>query len=794
MEDKERTLTEAEADEPECKSEQKPEPTTEENSEQNAEPESKENSEDESELAIIAEEAPADITKDNCGIVSKDLEFYKDFNDLIELINQSDHIYDMDLINKAYRVALKEHGHQRRSSGIPYIFHPVSVAYILVQLGMDNESVAAALLHDVVEDTPVTLDEIRKEFGNEIAELIDGVTKLGKIPYSSREVQQAENIRKMLMAMAKDIRVIIIKLADRLHNMRTIECMKEQHRRDKALENMEVYAPIAHRLGIRAIKEEMEDLSIRYLDPVGYREIEDAIALKKEDRKQFIQDTIKMLHERLDPDIPNVYIEGRVKSIHGIYRKTFMKGKNMDQIYDIFAVRVIVDTVIDCYNVLGVVHDLFTPLPNRFKDYISTPKPNMYQSLHTTVIGKDGIPFEIQIRTWEMHYTAEYGIAAHWKYKLGISGKNDSLDDRLAWIRKMLENQSDDDATDIVRTIKMDLVPEEVFVFTPKGDIISLPTGATVIDVAYAIHTEVGNRMIGAKVDKRIVPIDYKVQNGEIVEIITTKENGCPKRDWLNIVRTSEAKSKIRSWFKKEKREENIIEGKAQLDAEFRRLNIDIPSEELEHFLFEIIKRQNCKNLDDFYASIGYGGIQLWRIMPRIKEEYVKHYEKHDKPDMPQITEVAKKKVSNGVIVSGIDDCLVKFSKCCNPLPGDDIIGFITRGYGVSIHKKSCTNVPKDIKNAPEPQRWVKVRWAGDVKESFQTTLQIIAVDRTGLLADVASHLSSLHIFIHSLSSREAKDGMAIIEVTITINSIDHLKSIISRLNTIKGVSSIGRV
>lgn len=740
-----------------------------------------------------SEAAPENITKENCGIVSEDLEYYKDYNDLLEILKASDHVYDMELIDRAYKLALKEHGQQRRSSGIPYIFHPVSVAYILVNLGMDNESIAASLLHDVVEDTPVTLDEIRKWFGDEIAELIDGVTKLGKIPYSSREVQQAENIRKMLIAMSNDIRVIIIKLADRLHNMRTIECMKEQHRRDKALENMEVYAPIAHRLGIRAIKEEMEDLSLRYLDPVGYKEIENALALNKEDRKPFIDEIIKMLHERLDSEIEHVYIEGRVKSINGIYKKTYMKGKTMDQIYDIFAVRVIVDTVTDCYNVLGVVHDLFTPIPNRFKDYISTPKPNMYQSLHTTVIGKDGIPFEIQIRTWEMHYTAEYGIAAHWKYKLGISKKN-ALDDRLAWIRKMLENQSDDDATDIVRTIKMDLVPEEVFVFTPKGDIISLPTGATVIDVAYAIHTEVGNRMIGAKVDKRIVPIDYKIQNGEIIEIITTKENGCPKRDWLNIVRTSEAKSKIRAWFKKEKREENIIEGKAQLEAEFKRLNIDIPLDELEHFLFEIIKRQNCKNLDDFYASIGYGGIQLWRIMPRIKEEYVKNYEKPNEPVLPKITEVGKKKVSNGVIVSGLDDCLVKFSKCCNPLPGDDIIGYITRGYGVSIHKRFCCNVPKDILNCPEPQRWVKVKWSGDIKESFQTTLQIIAVDRTGLLADVASYLSSLHIFIHNLLSREAKDGMAVIEVTITINSAEHLKSIISRLSTIKGVSSVGRI
>lgn len=734
----------------------------------------------------------AKLTKANCGVATEDLEFYKDYSDLLQIIESSDHVYNMELINKAYFLAYREHGHQRRRSGIPYIFHPTSVAYILVNLGMDSESIAAALLHDVVEDTPVTFDDIKKQFGEEIAELIDGVTKLGKIPYSSREVQQAENIRKMLMAMSKDIRVIIIKLADRLHNMRTIECMKEQHRRDKALENMEVYAPIAHRLGIRAIKEELEDLSIRYLDPVGYQEIENALALKKEDRTPFINEIIELLHKRLDGYIDKVYIEGRVKSIHGIYRKTFMKGKTMDQIYDVFAVRVIVDSVNDCYNVLGVVHDMFKPIPNRFKDYISTPKPNMYQSLHTTVIGKEGIPFEIQIRTWEMHYTAEYGIAAHWKYKLGIS-KKDSFEQPLEWIRKMLENQSDDDATDIVRTIKMDLVPEEVFVFTPKGDVINLPTGATVIDVAYAIHSEVGNRMIGAKVDKRIVSIDYKVNNGEIIEIITTKENGCPKRDWLNIVRTGEAKNKIRSWFKKEKREENIIEGKNQLDAEFRRLGIKIPEGELGQFLSEIIKRQNCNTLDDFYAIIGYGGIQLWRVLPRIKEEYQKRYAKQEEPQI-SITKIAKRRVSSGVIINGVDDCLVKFSKCCNPLPGDDIIGFITRGYGVSIHKKSCVNVPENLEKAEEPERWVKASWAQDVKESFQTTLRIKAADRTGLLADVASQLSGMHIFIHNLLSRESSDGIAIIEVSITINSIEHLNSIVGRLKTISGVTSIDRV
>ena len=596
----------------------------------------------------------------------------------------------------------------------------------------------------------------------------------------------------MLIAMSNDIRVIIIKLADRLHNMRTIDCMKEQHRRDKALEVMEVYAPIAHRLGIRALKEELEDLSIRYLDPVGYSEIEKQLESKSKDRLNFVSQIKQNVYDRLKDKVKNVYIEGRVKSIHGIYKKTFMKGRTMDQIYDIFAVRVIVDSVEDCYNVLGVVHDIFKPLPNRFKDYISTPKPNIYQSLHTTVIGKEGIPFEIQIRTWEMHYTAEYGIAAHWKYKEGIT-KRDSLDERLAWIRKMLENQSDNDSTDIVRTIKMDLVPEEVFVFTPKGDVINLPTGATTIDVAYAIHSEVGNRMIGAKVDKRIVPIDYKVKTGEIVEIITTKESGGPKRDWLNIVRTSEARSKIRLWFKREKRDENIAEGKAQLEAEFKRLNITVPEKEMPEFLSDIMRRQNCSTLEDFYASIGYGGVQLWRILPRIKEEYFKKYTAAE-PAPIVIKEPVKKKVSGGVHIEGIDDCLVKYSRCCNPLPGDDIIGFITRGYGVSIHKKNCTNVPKDIDKAEEPDRWVKAQWADTVEhETFQSTLQITATDRTGLLADITNHLSSMHLFIHNLNSRESKTGMAVIEITITVNGINHLKSVIGRLSNINGIVSIGR-
>ncbi len=531
------------------------------------------------------------------------------YEELLELIQGSGREFDMEMIGKAYHLADGAHQGQKRLSGEPYIIHPLAVACILVELGMDSESVVGGLLHDVVEDTDYTLEDIRKLFNPQVANLIDGVTKLGKIPYSSREEQQAENIRKMLIAMSEDIRVIIIKLADRLHNMRTLEFKPPQKQRDTALESMEVYAPIAHRLGIRAVKEELEDLSLQYLDPVAYHEIEDALAMQSKDRAAFIERTKKEIKQRVSTIIPNVYLEGRVKSINGIYRKMFIQGKNLDEIYDVYAVRVIVDTVTDCYNVLGLIHDMFRPIPNRFKDYISTPKPNMYQSLHTTVLSADGIPFEVQIRTWEMHYTAEYGIAAHWKYKLGMTRSN-SMDERLAWIRQMLENQKDnEDATDIVRAIKSDLAPEEVFVFTPKGQVISLPAGSTVIDFAYAIHSAVGNRMVGAKVDKRIVPIDYRVKTGEIVEILTTKEVGHgPSRDWLKIVKTSEARNKIRQWFKKERREENIVEGRSELEREFRRNNIELTDEMLQNLMDTVGKRNSCATLDDLYAAIGYGG------------------------------------------------------------------------------------------------------------------------------------------------------------------------------------------
>ncbi len=721
---------------------------------------------------------------------------YQDFSELKKILEHSGNSYDMELITKAYKLAEESHGDQRRVSGIPYILHPTSVACILAELGMDTESICGALLHDVVEDTPVKLDEIAKGFGKDVAKLIDGVTKISKIPYSTREQQQAENIRKMLIAMADDIRVIIIKLADRLHNMRTMDCMPEQKRRDKSLENMQVFAPIAHRLGIKTIKDELEDRSLQYLDPIGYKEIEDALLMNEEGRDKFIESIKEQILEKTKSIIKNVYISGRVKSINSIYRKTFMQGKTIDQIFDVFAVRVIVDTVPDCYNVLGVVHDIFKPIPNRFKDYISMPKPNMYQSLHTTVLDNKAIPFEVQIRTWEMHYTAEYGIAAHWKYKLGMNGKNkeDKLSQNIQRVKKMILDQLEaEDATDIAKNIRNDFEENDVYVFTPKGDVISLPRGSTPIDLAYIIHTQVGHRMVGAKVNGKIIPIDYKLKTGEICEIITQKEEH-PNRSWIDICKTASAKSKIRQWYKNEKRDENIVEGKQMLEREFKRHGINLNEDEYEEFLKKFMVKKQYNTLDDFYAAVGYGGIQLWKIMPRLKEEYQKAYTVEIEDVPVQQAPVKRSKAKSGVVIEGTDDVLVKFSNCCNPLPGDDIIGYITRGYGVSIHKRNCTNVPKNISACEEPERWVHCYWEDEVGEVFRSTLQITATDRTGLLADVTIKLSNMHIFIHSLNSRELKEGKAVVTATIDVMGRNHLRGVISKLSDINGIEEIKRL
>lgn len=706
---------------------------------------------------------------------------------------------DAKIIDRAFEIANAHHDGQKRSSGEPYIIHPVAVAKIVLDYGMDFQSVAAAMLHDTVEDTDLTLDDIKKEFGAEIGNLVDGLTKLGKVPLDikDKEEQQAENVRKMLLAMSEDIRVIIIKLADRLHNIRTLNFMAPQKRRDKAVETLEIYAPIAHRLGIRAIKEELEDKAISYLDPIAYKEIEDALASQGKSHKEFLESIKKQISERIHEVVPEAKLEGRIKSVHGIYRKMYMQNKNFDEIYDIYAVRIIVDNTIQCYDCLGIIHDMFTPIPGRFKDYISTPKPNMYQSLHTTVLGKAGIPFEVQIRTWDMHHTAEFGIAAHWKYKLGLNGTQ-RFEERLAWIRQLLETQQEaDDVKDIVTTIKSDLVPEEVFVFTPKGDVINLPMGSTVIDFAYAIHSAVGTKMVGAKVGGRIVPLDYKVQTGEIVEVLTSSQPGKgPSRDWLNIVKTSSAKTKIRSWFKKERREENIIEGKAELEREIRRNKIRFTEEEFESLVKVLADRQHCSTVEDFYSALGYGGIPISRVIPFIRDEYhrIVTSNQSDRIKIADKPKTAKQALGEGVIVEGIDNCLIKLSRCCAPIPGDEIIGFITRGHGVSVHKRDCTNVPVDIENCEEPNRWLSARWqTGTQTKEFKASVAVECESRVAMMADVANVLADMKVMINAVNTRDAKNGNTIIYLTITVKSTDSLNVVISKLKGISGVENVTR-
>lgn len=716
---------------------------------------------------------------------------------LIQKILDGEKQYDLSKIVSAYELAENYHHDQKRESGEPYITHPLAVAYILLELGMDTDTICSALLHDVVEDTDCTLEQLQKKFGTDVAMLVNGVTKLKKVETFTKDEQKAENIRKILLAMSEDIRVIIIKLADRLHNMRTLNFCREEKRRTIAHETMNIYAPIAHRLGISSIKDEFEDLAFQYLDPYAYEEIDKQMAMRKEAREELVDSIKQSIHERLSKDFnPVPQIDGRVKSNYGIYKKVYRDGKEIDQIYDRYAVRVIVNTVTECYNVLGIIHDMFKPIPNRFKDYISTPKSNMYQSLHTTVIGRQGIPFEVQIRTWEMHRTAEYGIAAHWKYKEGVKGSTKD-DNRLAWIRQIIESQQEsNDVEEIVRAIKNDLAPDDVFAFTPKGDMITLPRGATVIDFAYAIHTQVGHKMCGAKADKKMVPYDYQIKTGQIIEILTTNVEGHgPSRSWLNICKTNEAKSKIRSWFKKERREENIFEGKTALEHEFRKNLIRVPEEDMEDFLRQDMNKHNCETVDDFFAAIGYGGVQLSKVIQRLKAEYNRKYGEKSSSDTLENKNIQKRSKNNsGVIVDGIDDCVVKFAQCCNPLPGDEIIGFITRGHGVSVHKQDCINYLNQKNDAESLARWINVKWKNTADSGyFKTTLDIIAVDRIGLLADVSSTLAMINIYIYESTSRELKNGNAILTVTLSVAGMEQLNTVISRILKIKNVISVER-
>ena len=708
---------------------------------------------------------------------------------LCEAIKASGRSYNMEMIEKAYNLANTAHKGVCRRSGEPYICHPLAVARLVLDLGMDSESIAAALLHDVVEDTPTTLDDLKAAFGEEVALLVDGVTKLTKIQFSNIEELQAENLRKMLLAMSRDVRVMIIKLCDRLHNMRTGDAWPEQKRRDKARETMEVYAPIANRLGILNVKEELEDRSLHYLDPVGYEEI--SRMLSERAGEEFLAKVSGVIERRLaESGIEGATIKRRVKSIYGIYRKTIMQNKSFDEIYDIYAVRVILDTLAECYSTLGLIHDMYHPLPNRFKDYISTPKPNGYQSLHTTVIGHEGIPFEVQIRTRKMDEQAEYGVAAHWKYKEGLDG-HDKLDERLAWVSQLLENQRvSEDSGNLLHDLKSDLLPEEVFAFTPKGDVINLPAGANCIDFAYAIHSAVGNRMVGCKVNNRIVPIDHVVATGEIIEVILGPADKGPSRDWLKIVRTSEAKSKIRNWFKKMRREENIQQGRDALAKELRREMIFIPDDQLDEFVGSCSRRLRQNNAEELYAAIGYGGMTIANCLPKLKEEYTKLQATEPKP---VTVELKRMHSSDGVIVEGIDNCPIKFAKCCSPLPGDEIIGFVTRGFGVSIHKRDCANARESMRHPENADRWVHAYWDEAEKENYKATLDIVCMDRANLVSDVALALSDMRVPIYSLTARAAEQGRARMSVTVGITNTEHLNSVVARLKKIKDVVSVTR-
>ena len=711
---------------------------------------------------------------------------------LVEAIHASGKAYNMEMIEKAYNLANEAHKGVCRRSGEPYICHPLAVARLVLDLGMDTESIAAALLHDVVEDTPTTLDDLKAAFGEEVALLVDGVTKLTKIQFSNIEELQAENLRKMLLAMSRDVRVMIIKLCDRLHNMRTGDAWPEQKRRDKARETMEVYAPIANRLGILNVKEELEDRSLHYLDPVGYNEI--SKMLSERAGEEFLAGVSGVIERRLEESgIEGATIKRRVKSIYGIYRKTIMQNKSFDEIYDIYAVRIILDTLAECYSTLGLIHDMYHPLPNRFKDYISTPKPNGYQSLHTTVIGHEGIPFEVQIRTRKMDEQAEYGVAAHWKYKEGLDG-HDKLDERLAWVSQLLENQRvSEDSGNLLHDLKSDLLPEEVFAFTPKGDVINLPAGATCIDFAYAIHSAVGNRMVGCKVNNRMVPIDHIVSTGEIIEVILGPADKGPSRDWLKIVRTSEAKSKIRNWFKKMRREENIQQGRDALARELRREMIFIPDDELDEFISSCCRRLRQNNAEELYAAIGYGGITIANCLPKLKEEWQKRKSEEDKSEQLAKVDLSRVHATDGVVVEGFDNTPIKFAKCCSPLPGDPIVGFITRGFGVSIHKQSCVNAIASMKDPSNAPRWVKAYWADSVKDSYKAGLEIVALDRNELLRDVLSALADIRVPIYTMNARQVENNCAVVSLTIGINNTEHLNRVVARLSKVKDVLKVTR-
>ncbi|BBN99293.1 RelA/SpoT family protein [Sporolactobacillus terrae] len=705
---------------------------------------------------------------------------------------------DIEIIKEAYRFADEAHKGQVRKSGEPYIIHPIEVAGILVQLNMDVITIVSGFLHDVVEDTPVTLDDIRAEFGDNVAELVDGVTKLRNFEYTSKEDQQAENHRKMFVAMARDLRCVIVKLADRLHNMRTLKYMRHEKQIQKANETLEIYAPLANRLGISAIKWELEDISLRYLKPQQYYKIVNLMKQKREEREAYIAKVVEDLKAYVKSVHIPAEVSGRPKHIYSIYRKMVNQHKQFNEIYDLFAVRIIVKTIKDCYAILGIIHTHWKPMPGRFKDYIAMPKPNMYQSLHTTVIGPKGDPLEVQIRTEEMHDVAEYGIAAHWAYKEGkVKNINNKFEDRLTWFREILEYQNEtDDAKEFMETLKMDLFSDTVFVFTPKGDVIELPVGSVPIDFAYRIHTEIGNKTVGARVNGKMVPLDYKLKTGDIVEVMTSNHSYGPSRDWLKIAKSSAVKNKIRQWFKRQQRQENVAHGRELLEKECRSQNISIKENLTEEKIMEVAKKFNFSHENELFAAIGYNGITAKQVLTRFTEDTRKPTEAEDAEEkMKQLSEPKpntqnRRKTSLGVRVKGVDNLLVRLARCCNPVPGDAIVGYITRGRGVTVHRVDCPNI------SHEDDRLMDVEWENNESKAkeYNVDIEVTAYDRNGLLNEVLQCVSDSHTAINGISGRADKNKVATIHMTIAITNIDHLYRVVEKIKRIPDIYSVRRV
>ena len=720
---------------------------------------------------------------------------------------------DTARIRAAFEYANDHHGPQLRKSGEPYIIHPIAVAEIINELELDQDSIVAALLHDCIEDTDSTHDEIARLFGPQVADLVEGVTKLTRMQYTSREDEQMENLRKMFMAMAKDVRVILIKLCDRLHNMRTLQYQSDKKQKEKSLETMEVYAPIAHRLGMQKLKWELEDLSLKYLDPVGYHDVEQALRELTQENSEFLERMQAQIEERLQTDGLHCKVYGRLKHLYSIYRKMYAQNKTIKEIFDIYAFRVMVDDIPSCYNVLGCIHDMFKPVLGRFKDYIGTPKPNGYQSLHTTVVGREAIPFEVQIRTWQMHQTAEYGVAAHWKYKEGMANEKLGTEREFEWVRKLLESQQDADPDEFVRTLRVDMFSDEVFVFTPNGDVKSLPAGATPIDFAYSIHSAVGNSMTGARVNGRIVTFETPLKNGDIVEIITSKNAHGPSRDWMKICKSNEARNKIRQWYKKERRDENIATGRASFETELKHAGLSIAAITATAELTDtLLRRVRFGSLDELYAAIGYGGMSAQKAVGRMKEELTRLGRlERQRAEQEALRAAAStgeaifpagkagaaprpRHSDNGIIVEGLDNCMVKFSKCCTPVPGDPVTGFITKGYGVSIHRQDCPNADPARRKPEEAGRWVKVSWADAGEDAhFRTSLDISAKDRDGLTLDVAMVLSAQKVRLNNISARSQPDGYAMVNLEMSVKDKAELSAVINKLSAVPGVCLVRR-